>query len=41
MEFKNYKPKNGKLIKIFVEFSGTKIKEFKLRGDFFMHPEAA
>ena len=41
MEFKNYKPLNGKLLKIFVEFSGSKIKQFKLRGDFFMHPESS
>ena len=41
MEFKNYKPENGKLLKIFVEFSGSKIKQFKLRGDFFMHPESS
>jgi len=41
MEFKNYKPENGKLLKIFVEFTGSKIAEFKLRGDFFMHPESS
>lgn len=38
--FKNYKPTGGKLLRIYFKIEGNCIKEFKLRGDFFMHPEA-
>ena len=40
LEFKNYKPTGGKLLRIYFQTEGNTIKEFKLRGDFFMHPEA-
>ena len=39
MEFKNYKPIDGKLLKISSVLEDGKIKYFKLRGDFFIHPE--
>ena len=39
LEFKNYKPTGGKLLRICFQIEGNCIKEFKLRGDFFMHPE--
>ena len=39
MEFKNYKPIDGKLLKISSVLEDGKIKLFKLRGDFFIHPE--
>ncbi len=39
-----YKVPNGKLLKVFVEFEDDnadikKIKDIKITGDFFMHPE--
>jgi hypothetical protein len=40
LEFKNYKPTGGKLLRIYFQIEGNCIKEFKLRGDFFMHPES-
>ena len=40
LEFKNYKPTGGKLLRIYFKVEGNCIKEFKLRGDFFMHPES-
>tara|TARA_Y100001970_G_C13510474_1_gene498062 strand:- start:88 stop:369 length:282 start_codon:yes stop_codon:yes gene_type:complete len=39
--FKNFKPTGGKLLKIAYRLEGSKIAEFRLRGDFFMHPESA
>lgn len=34
-----YKVPNGKLLKIFLEQSGGKIKAVKITGDFFIYPE--
>ncbi len=31
--------KGGKLIRVRVEFQGNRIKEIKITGDFFLHPE--
>jgi len=39
--FKNFKPTGGKLLKIAYRVEGSKVAEFRLRGDFFMHPESA
>lgn len=39
--FKNFKPTGGKLLKIAYRLEGSKVSEFRLRGDFFMHPESA
>ena len=40
-EFKNFKPTGGKLLKIAYRIEGLSVLEFRLRGDFFMHPESA
>lgn len=40
LKFKNYKPTGGKLLRMYFQIEGNCIKEFKLRGDFFMHPES-
>ena len=37
----DYKVPNGKLLRLNINFSDNKIKEIKLCGDFFMHPEEA
>ena len=34
-----YKIPEGKLVKIELDFSGTKINSVKINGDFFLHPE--
>ena len=39
--FKNFKPTGGKLLKIAYRLEDSKVVEFRLRGDFFMHPESA
>ncbi len=39
--FKNFKPTGGKLLKIAYRVEGDQVVEFRLRGDFFMHPESA
>jgi len=39
--FKNFKPTGGKLLKIAYRVEGSKVEEFRLRGDFFMNPESA
>ncbi len=31
--------KGGKLIRVRVEFQGNRIKEIRITGDFFLHPE--
>ena len=41
MTFKNFKPTGGKLLRIQYETNNDNVSEFKLRGDFFMHPESA
>ena len=41
MTFKNFKPTGGKLLRIQYNIDQNKVSEFKLRGDFFMHPEEA
>lgn len=35
----NYKPEGGKLLRIKVKLDGNVIKEIKIYGDFFIHPE--
>lgn len=35
------KIKNGKLVQVSVEFSGSRISKLSITGDFFMHPEDA
>ena len=35
-----YKVKGGKLIKVTLTAENRKIKEIKITGDFFLHPEA-
>ena len=39
MEFINFKPEGGKLMKIHFKSNDSTIIDFKLRGDFFIHPE--
>ena len=41
MNYRNFKPTGGKLLKIAYRREGSKVLEFSLRGDFFMHPETA
>jgi len=41
MTFKNFKPTGGKLLRIEYKTNNKSVSEFKLRGDFFMHPESA
>jgi len=36
----DYKVPNGKLLRIDAEIEGLQIKQIKIHGDFFMHPES-
>ena len=39
MLFASYKVPNGKLLKVKLEATGNQIREVKILGDFFLHPE--
>ena len=41
MKTTTLKVPNGKLLKVFLDVSENKIKEIKITGDFFVHPEEA
>jgi lipoate-protein ligase A len=34
-----FKVPNGKLLRVAVEFEGDTVRELKISGDFFLHPE--
>jgi lipoate---protein ligase len=36
----DYKVPNGKLLRVYAEIKEGKVKEIKITGDFFVHPEA-
>jgi len=37
----DYKVRGGKLIRMRVKYSGNRIEEVRINGDFFIHPEEA
>ena len=39
MKSVEYKAPGGKMIKLDIEFSGSRISYIKITGDFFIHPE--
>jgi len=37
----DYKPKNGKLLRIILHYEGNQIRQVKIFGDYFLYPEEA